>query len=138
MAGRGWVVVGVPSSAAAHWPGLEKAPAALRAAGIVEVLRLAGLTVADGGDLPVVVWRSRRRPGAPNDVAGVVEVVAAARDRLRPILHAGRVPLVLGGECTVTVALLSAAVECHGEVGVVYVDGGQDLMTVAEHPEEPI
>jgi arginase len=131
-------VVGVPSSAAAHWPGLEKAPAALRAAGIVDVLRSAGLTVADDGDLPAVVWRSHRRPGSPNDVARVVDVVAAARDRLRPILQAGRVPLVLGGECTVTMALLSAAVERHGDVGLVYVDGGQDLMTVADHPEEPI
>ena len=138
VAGRSWAVVGVPSSAAAHWPGLEKAPAALRAAGIVDVLRSAGLTVADDGDLPAVVWRSHRRPGSPNDVARVVDVVAAARDRLRPILQAGRVPLVLGGECTVTMALLSAAVERHGDVGLVYVDGGQDLMTVADHPEEPI
>jgi arginase len=71
-------------------------------------------------------------------VARVVDVVAAARDRLRSILQAGRVPLVLGGECTVTMALLSAAVERHGDVGLVYVDGGQDLMTVADHPEEPI
>ena len=138
VAGRSWAVLGVPSSAAAHWPGLEKAPAALRAAGIVELLRSAGLTVADEGDLPAVVWRSHRRPGSPNDVARVVDVVGAARDRLRPILQAGRVPLVLGGECTVTMALLSAAVERHGDVGLVYVDGGQDLMTVADHPEEPI
>src|ERR671919_2558871 len=66
VTGRSWAVVGVPSSAAAHWPGLEKAPAALRAAGIVDVLRSTGLTVADDGDLPAVGWRSHRRPGSPD------------------------------------------------------------------------
>ena len=32
-------LIGVPSSAGAHWPGQEKAPQALRAAGLLEQLR---------------------------------------------------------------------------------------------------
>ena len=31
-------LIGVPSSAGAHWPGQEKAPGALREAGLVERL----------------------------------------------------------------------------------------------------
>lgn len=31
-------LLGVPSSSAAHWPGQEKAPAALRAAGLTALL----------------------------------------------------------------------------------------------------
>ena len=50
---RTWGVLGVPTSAAAHWPGLEKGPAALRRAGLVDQLRAAGSDVVDHGDLPV-------------------------------------------------------------------------------------
>ena len=46
-------LLGVPSSAAAHGPGQEKAPAALRRAGLPERLSAAGVPVADYGDLPV-------------------------------------------------------------------------------------
>ncbi len=66
--GRSWGVLGVPSSAAAHWPGMEKAPAVLRSAGLLERLRAAGLTVTDHGDLPVVGWASAPANGAPNNV----------------------------------------------------------------------
>ena len=38
-------VIGVPSSAGAHWPGKEKAPRALREAGLVERLESVGLVV---------------------------------------------------------------------------------------------
>ena len=40
-------MLGVPTSAAAHWPGQEKAPRALRDAGLPQRLRDAGLDVAD-------------------------------------------------------------------------------------------
>ena len=49
-------LLGVPSSAAAHGPGQEKAPAALRQAGLPERLTAAGARVMDYGDLPVVRW----------------------------------------------------------------------------------
>ena len=44
-------LLGVPSSAAAHGPGQEKAPAALRRAGLSERLVAAGMRIADYGDL---------------------------------------------------------------------------------------
>jgi arginase family enzyme len=57
-----------PSSAAAHGPGQEKAPAALRRAGLPQRLVAAGVHLADYGDLPVVGWRPdphQRRPHLP-------------------------------------------------------------------------
>ena len=66
-------LLGVPSSAAAHGPGQEKAPAALRRAGLPERLVAAGVHVVDYGDLPVVRWRpdpDQRRP--PPDLKGEV------------------------------------------------------------------
>jgi arginase len=135
---RRWGLLGVPTSAAAHWPGLEKAPAALRDAGLVEALTAAGLTVADHGDRPVVRWRSAPTPGGPNDVERSAAVLRDAVPAIGSILAGGEVALVLGGDCTLAVALVDAAVRTFGAVGLVYVDGGQDLMIPAEHPDEPI
>jgi arginase family enzyme len=45
-------LIGVPSSAGAHYPGQEKAPAALRRAGLATRLAGAGISILDYGDLP--------------------------------------------------------------------------------------
>ena len=45
---------------------------------------------------------------------------------------------MLGGECTVTLAVLAAYADAGLDLGLVYVDGGQDLQLPADHPEEPI
>jgi arginase len=133
-----WGLVGVPSSAAAHWPGQEKAPAALREAGLLGGLRSAGAVVEDYGDLPVVRWRPHPTERTPHNVGLVREVLEDARAAIGEIFTADRVPLVLGGECTLAIALVSAAVGAGHDVGLMYVDGGQDLMIPTDHPDEPI
>lgn len=138
MTSGAWAVVGVPSSAAAHTRGLERAPAALRSAGLLDALRTGGLDVRDDGDLPGAPWRSHRRPGEPNDAERVLHGVHEVRRRTSRLLAGGEAPLVLGGECTVVLGLLAAAVEHHPDVALVYVDGGQDLQLLGDHPEEPI
>ncbi len=138
MTSRAWAVIGVPSSAAAHTRGLERAPAALRSAGLLDALRAGGLDVRDDGDLPAAPWRSHLRPGEPNDAERVLDVVRDVRRRTGGLLAAGDAPLVLGGECTVALGLMAAAVEHHPDVALVYVDGGQDLQLLGDHPEEPI
>jgi len=80
-------ILGVPSSAAAHGPGQEKAPAALRRAGLLQRLSQAGMRVVDYGDLPVVRWRPdrhQRRPHNLQAVLGVLRQTAVERVRGRP------------------------------------------------------
>ena len=71
-------LLGVPTSAGSHNARQEKAPAVLRAAGLVAALRTAGLDVEDTGDLTV----RRHRPSPPVDgvraLDRVVEVLATA------------------------------------------------------------
>ena len=55
-------LIGVPSSAGAHWPGQEQTPAALRAAGLIARLRAGGISLVDHGDLPGVRCRVDRTP----------------------------------------------------------------------------
>jgi len=118
-------ILGVPTSAGSHNPGQENAPAAWRAAGLTEALRAAGLDVEDRGDLPAEPFR----PTSPVDglrdadrVAAIARKVAAAVAEIRA---AGRLPLVLGGDCTITLGVLDGG----GPGGLVYFDGDADLNT---------
>jgi arginase len=127
-------MLGVPSSAAAHGPGQERAPAALRAAGLPRRLFEAGLAVVDYGDLPVVRWRPDRRQRRPHNLDAVLGVLRQTAGRVGAILADGRLPLVLGGECTVTIGVLSACLDHGVDPALLYMDGGVDLFTPATNP----
>jgi arginase len=122
-----WVVVGVPTSAGAHHAGQDRAPAALRAAGLLDRLRGAGLEVADDGDLPGAVFAvDHEHPTARNlgAVARVAREVAGAVTRL---VQAGRRPLIVGGDCTITLGVIAGIRQVHDDAGLAYVDGDPDI-----------
>jgi arginase len=89
-------LIGVPSSAAAHGPGQEKAPAALRRAGLPERLAAAGVRVVDYGDLPVARWRPDPHRRRPHNLQAVLGVLGETSRRVGEILADGRIPLLLG------------------------------------------
>jgi arginase len=91
-------LLGVSSRAAAHGPGQEKAPAALRRARLIERLAAAGVRVVDYGDLPVVRWRPDPHQRRLHNLRAVLGVLRETSGRVGEILADGRVPLVLGGE----------------------------------------
>jgi arginase len=123
--GRRVSVLWVPTSAGSHNPGQEKAPAAWRAAGLIGELQAAGLDVEDRGDLEATPYRPVEPDGGLRDtdrVAGVIRRVAA---EVAAIRAAGRLPLILGGDCTITLGALDG----FGGGGLVYFDGDADLTT---------
>jgi arginase len=127
-------VIGAPSSAGAYAPGQERAPEALRAAGLLASLAERGIDVVDRGNVPGFRWRvDRANPRAMNVevVAGVARDVA---DQVAEGLEEGAAILVLGGDCTVelgTVAGASRDAGDAGEIGLIYVDLDTDLNTPA-------
>ena len=123
--GRRVSVLGVPTSAGSHNPGQEKAPAAWRAAGLIDALRAAGLDVEDRGDLPAAPYRPVEPADGLRDTDRVAEVVRRVAAEVAAIRGAGRLPLVLGGDCTITLGALDG----FGEGGLVYFDGDADLTT---------
>jgi arginase len=115
---REWVMIGVPSSAGAHHAGQERAPAALRAAGLIGRLRAAGLPVADAGDLPVVAFEADHdHPGARN-LAAVAGVARRVADAVAAVVASGRLPLVVGGDCTITLGVIAGFRRVHPDVGL--------------------
>jgi arginase len=123
--GRRVSVLGVPTSAGSHNPGQEKAPAAWRAAGLIGELQAAGLDVEDRGDLEATPYRPVEPDGGLRDTDRVAEVIRRVSAEVAAIRAAGRLPLVLGGDCTITLGALDG----FGGGGLVYFDGDADLTT---------
>ena len=122
-------IIGAPSSAGAYAPGQEKAPAALRATGLVDLLSRRGLTVDDRGDVAGFRWRAdRANPRAMN--ATVAATVASdTGERVAAALATDAAVLVLGGDCTVELGTVSGALRGTSSVGLVYIDLDTDLNT---------
>lgn len=119
-------LIGAPSSAGAYAPGQEKAPAAFRRHGLVEVLGRRR-EVRDVGDLPA--WRWRPDPARPKTVnlPAVRDTAAAVAAAAAPAFARHEAVLVLGGDCTVELGTVAAAVRDGAAVGLIYVDLDLDL-----------
>lgn len=128
-------LIGVPSSAGAHWPGQEKAPQALRAAGLVARLETAGCRVVDHGDLPRVRFRPDPEHRRAQHLGAVVEVARSVADMVETALRADETPLLIGGDCTITVGAVSGVLRHTDDFALLYLDGGVDLYTPATNPE---
>lgn len=119
-------VLDAPTSAGAYAPGQEDGPRALRAAGLLEALRGAGVRVLDAGAIDPFRWRPDS--GAPR-AANADTVADRARQIADRVATAANtdVVLVLGGDCTVGVGTIAGLVRRGERAGLVYLDRHADL-----------
>jgi arginase len=122
-------VIGVPTSAGSHHAGQDRAPAALRAAGFVSRLREAGLDVTDAGDVPGAVFTPDAADATARHLATVVQVASGVADAVAAALAGGRLPVVLGGDCTITLGALAGLQRHDPGAALIYFDGDADLGT---------
>ena len=122
-----WVIIGVPSSAGAHHAGQDLAPDALRAAGLTGQLTKAGLTVEDAGNLPGAVFEADRANPAARSVRAVARVAADVAGAVAAVAADGKLPLVLGGDCTITLGAIAGMQRRYPDAGLVYLDGDTDV-----------
>ena len=126
---RALTVIGVPCSAGAHHGGLERGPAALRAAGLLDRLRRGGWEASDAGDLtPRVFTADAAHPQARNRDA-VLLACRDVADATGRVIAAGRIPVLLGGDCSITVGAVAGCLAQRPDAGVLYLDGDADLRT---------
>jgi len=127
-------LIGAPSSAAAFLAGSEKAPAALRAAGLVEKLQNAGYEVVDHGDCAPRLFADddehRRARNLPAIVAGLNDLKARAEVAIK----SGALVLVLGGDCSQVIGLLTGARRYYKNISLLWFDRDADLNTPASTP----
>jgi arginase len=127
-------LIGAPSSAAAFLAGTEKAPAALRAAGLVERLQSAGYEVIDHGDCAPRLFADddehKRARNLPAIVAGLNDL----KVRTELAAKSGALVLVLGGDCAQVIGLLAGARRYYKHVNLLWFDRDADLNTPASTP----
>jgi arginase len=127
-------LIGAPSSAAAFQPGSEKAPAALRAAGLVDRLKEAGFEVHDYGDCPQRLFAEdedhRRARNLPAIVAGLNDLKIHAETAMK----SGALVLVLAGDCAQSIGLLTGARRYYKHLNLIWFDRDADLNTPATTP----
>ncbi len=118
-------LVGIPSNSNGTTGGVAGAPAALREAGLVEVLER-HVDLRDFGDLLLP------EPTPERDVethlinpGGVARLVRLVRHAVGTILTDGRFPLVIGGDCPLLLGCLLAA-RAGERIGLLFVDGHED------------
>ena len=100
-------VIGAATSAGSHHAGQEHAPAALRAAGFVARLADAGLDVADLGDVVTSPFTPDAVAATARSLPEVVRVAGVVADAVAATLAAGRLPVVLGGDCTISLGVVA-------------------------------
>jgi agmatinase len=115
-------VIGVPfDTATSYRSGARFGPEAVRAGSmllrpyhpVLDVDVFGTLSLVDGGDLPVT----------PGNALRTTEQIATG---LQPLLEAGIVPLVLGGDHSIVLGELRAQYAAHGPVGLVLLDAHAD------------
>jgi len=114
-------VLDAPIDCSGSGRGEERAPAALRAAGLVERLR-----ARDAGEVDARIRDARRDPDT--GVMGSVDVRRASMaiaSRVRELLAAHEWPLVLGGDCTLLLGVFQALPQGSG---LWFVDGHADFL----------
>jgi arginase len=103
----------------------------LRAAGFIDRLRTAGMVVEDRGDLIHEVFVADEMASTARNLAAVVRVARTVADAVADVLADGMLPLVLGGDCTLTLGVVAGAQRRDPATGLLYLDGDADLATPA-------
>ena len=127
-------LIGAPSSAAAFLPGSEKAPSALRAAGLVARLQAAGYEVIDHGDCAPRLFADDEEHRRARNLAEIVAGLNDLKTRAELAVKSGALVLVLGGDCAQVIGLLAAARRYYKHLNLLWFDRDADLNTPASTP----
>ncbi len=127
-------LVGAATSAAALRAGHERAPAALRAAGLADRLKGAGFQVADLGDTATYSFQPDDDHPRARNVAAILKSLNDLRPRVESAVKSGSLPLILSGDCVSVLAVIAGARRYFRNVSLIYIDRDADLNVPATTP----
>lgn len=128
------VVLGAPTSAAAMSAGHEKAPQALRQAGLIEKLQALGYSVTDMGDDPVETYQPDQESPRARNLGRVVASLEALKPRVESAVKTGGLALILSGDCSSALATVAGVRRYYRGASIVYMDSDADLNVPATSP----
>jgi arginase len=127
-------LIGAPSSAAGFAPGTEKAPAALRAAGLAEKLQAIGYEVVDYGDCAPRLFADDDEHRRARNLTEIVAGLNDLKTHAELAVKSGALLLVLGGDCAQVIGLLTGARRYYKHINLLWFDRDADLNTPASTP----
>ena len=131
---RNLVLVGSATSAAALRAGHERAPAALRVAGLADRLKAAGFQVADLGDTASYTFQSDDEHPRARNVSAILKSLHDLRPRVESAVKSGALPVILSGDCISVLGVIAGARRYYRNVSLIYVDRDADLNVPATTP----
>ncbi|RDD63310.1 arginase [Ferruginivarius sediminum] len=131
-------LIGAPSDVAAGCRGATMGPEALRVAGLGDVLAGLGYSVNDRGNLSGPVNPGGPRGNGYRHLAETTEWVRLVRDEVAASLAAKELPILMGGDHSLSIGSIGAAARhCH-EAGkplsVLWLDAHADFNTAETSP----
>ena len=127
-------LLGAPTSAAAMSAGHEEAPSALRNAGLTSRLTSIGYEVNDLGDDPAQLYQPDEESPRARNLPAVVRALEALKPRVEQAVKSCALPVILGGDCSVALAVVAGARRYYRRVSLLYMDRHADLNTPATTP----
>ena len=128
-------ILGTPFNGLGLPPDIENPADGLRQAKLIPLLESKGHSVTDLGDLSGFQFQEIRDPETGiNDLDLWVELSNSLSRKLGTILSREAFPLLLGGDCSILVGILSAFARRDSEVGLIFLDGHADFHSPETSP----
>ena len=128
-------VIGVPADLGANRRGTDMGPSAIRYARLARHLAALGHEVYDLGNILIPVPESRE-PGDPRRkyFAEIVTLWHELADLVEAQCRNGRLPLILGGDHSLSVGTVAGVARVTGDLGVIWIDAHGDFNDPATTP----
>jgi arginase len=128
-------IIGVPSDLGAGRRGVDMGPSAIRYARLYEEIHSLNAPCEDWGNLDVVL-AEKAKEGKPNlrHLESVVDVSRRVRDEMLESLKEGALPLLLGGDHSLSIGTLAAVCTTWKKPGVLWIDAHGDFNTPQTTP----
>jgi arginase len=127
-------LLGAPTSAASLAAGHERAPAALRAAGLVARLTAAGFAVTDYGDCTTRVFTVDEEHPRARNAGQVLATLEELRPKVEIALKTGALPVILSGDDSPVLATIAGCRRYFRNVSLIHVDRDAGLNVPATTP----
>lgn len=126
-------LIGAPFDLCGRVVGSRMGPMAVRLSGIERTLSSLGQEVVDAGDAFAAPKSADVTPDGR--LATALDAYRALKQLTRETLQFGRIPLVMGGDHSLSLASVSAALEQYDDgLGVLWIDAHMDFNTPASSP----
>ena len=128
-------VIGIPFKGDGTRPTQENPAAALREAGLVDLIRSQGNNVRDHGDLDIPAFDGYRDPETQVlNIHAWLKVSSNAAKRISAVHQTSRFLIVLGGDCSILLGIYGGLAPRHEWVGLMFLDAHTDYRDPGTSP----